>query len=142
MRWLLLDEVIEIQKGSSAKTRSRVPDAEVSAEVLLIEMMAQTGGLLVGAENDYKDDVIFAKIETASFPLTGVPGEKIEIKAVSEQCRPEGSWIEAVVESPRGVLAAAKLMLVHAGALVPGKKASTTFHEAFMNHFKIREKVR
>ncbi len=142
MRWLLLDEVVEIQKGISATTRSHVPNTEVSAEVLFIEMMAQTGGLLVGAENDYKDDVIFAKIETASFNLTGRPGEKIEIKAVSRQFRPEGSWIEAVVESSRGILAAAKLMLVHAGPLVPDKKTSTTFHKAFMNHFKVREKVR
>jgi 3-hydroxymyristoyl/3-hydroxydecanoyl-(acyl carrier protein) dehydratase len=142
MRWVLLEEVVEIQKGKSAKTRARVPQAEFSPEVLLLEMMAQTGGLLMGAENDFKDDVIFAKIESASFPLRGNPGDPIEILATADHLRPEGSWIEAVVQHSRGTLAAAKLMLAHAGALVPGKTASTTFHNTFMSHYKVREKIR
>jgi 3-hydroxymyristoyl/3-hydroxydecanoyl-(acyl carrier protein) dehydratase len=141
MRWVLLDEVIEIRKGVQVRAKSRVPEAEASPEVLLLEMMAQAGGMLLGAENDYKDDVVFAKIEAASYPLKALPGEAIEIKAVSDSLRPEGSWIEAEVSSSRGNLAKAKFMLVNAGALVPGKTSSTTFHEAFMKHYKVREKI-
>lgn len=142
MRWILLDEVLEIQKGVRARTRSRVPGAEFSPEVLLLEMMAQTGGLLLGAENDFKEDVLFAKIESASFPLKGNPGESIEILAASDHLRPEGSWMEARVQNARGTLAQAEFMLVNAGALVPGKTASTTFHERFMDYYKVREKIR
>lgn len=142
MRWILLDEILEIKKGARAETRSRVPKSEFSQEVLLLEMMAQTGGLLLGAENDFKDDVIFAKIESSLFPLRGNPGEELHIVAIAERLHPEGSWVEAEVQSARGTLAKAKLMLVNAGALVPGKAESTTFHEAFMKHFKVREKIR
>lgn len=143
MRWLLIDEVIEIQKGKSARCRSRVPaPGEFSAEVLMIEMMAQCGGILLGAENDYKDDVVFGKIEAADFPMPGVPGEPVEITATAEMPGTESIWVEAQIANSRGVLASAKIMLLKPGALVPGKSESTTFHPNFMQHFKVKEKVK
>lgn len=142
MRWLLIDEILEIKKGKSARCKSRVPTGgEFSPEVLLIEMMAQCGGVLLGAENDYKDDVIFGKIEGAEFPLPGMAGETIEITALAEMIREEGTWVEANITSSRGVLAAAKIMLMKPGPLVPGKQESTTFHPAFIQHFKVKERV-
>ncbi len=141
MRWLLLDEITEIQKGRSARSLSRIPSAAVSSEILLIEMMAQTGGVLLGAENEFKDNVVFAKIETSEFLQQGRPGEAIEILAVSDALKPEGSWIDAVVQNSRAVFAKARIMLVSAGKLVPDQVHSITFHEAFMNHFKVKEKV-
>lgn len=142
MRWVLLEEVVEIQKGTRVITRARVPQEEISQEPLFLEMMAQTGGILMGAEKEFKDDVVFAKIEAASFPIKGVPGEALEIVAEAEHLRSEGSWVRAVVKNSRGVIAEAKLMLVNAGGLVPGKQTSTTFHEGFMSHYKIREKMK
>lgn len=142
MRWLLLDEILEIKKGESARSKSRIPATNYSAEVLLLEMMAQTGGVLLGAENDYKDDVIFAKIEAAQFPAVGFPDEPIEIIAVADGLRPEGSWVQGTVKNARAVFATARIMLMNAGTLVPGKTVSTTFHPEFMNHFKIREKIK
>lgn len=142
MRWLLLDEIVEIQKGCRARSRSRIPSDEVSPEILLIEMMAQTGGILLGAENEFKDNVIFAKIDTSEFPNQGRPGEVIDILAASEALRPEGSWMNAVVQNSRGIFARARFMLVCTGSLIPDVSHSITFHEAFMSHFKVREKVR
>ncbi len=141
MRWLLLDEIVEIRKGVQARSKSRIPASEVSPEILLMEMMAQTGGILLGAENEFKDNVVFAKIETSEFPNPGLPGESIEITASCESIRAEGSWIEAKVYNSRAVFARARLMLVCAGALVPDQSHSITFHEAFMNHFKVLEKI-
>ena len=142
MRWLLLDEITEIRKGISAKARSRIPSEKISTEVLLIEMMAQTAGVLLGAENDFKENVVFAKIETAEFPCQGDPGETVEIKVSSESLKPEGSWVDGTVENSRGIFSKAKLMLVNAGSLLPGKTESITFHKAFMDHFKVREKIK
>ncbi len=143
MRWLVLDEIIEIRKGSTARTRSHIPqEKEFSAEVLLLEMMAQTGGLLAGAENDYKEDTIFAKIESSEFPVQGRPGEPLEIIATLETWRPEACRVEAVVQNQRGIFAKARFMLAQAGKLVPGSAESITFHQGFMSHFKVREKVR
>ena len=150
MRWLVLDEVVEIQKGKSARTRSRVPatnlagkpETEASPEVLIIEMMAQTGGLLVGAENDFQGNAVFAKIEEAKFYPGFKTGEPLEIEALAENLRSEGSWITASVRSSGRPVAEAKLMLANAGELVPGIQESVTFHPAFMEHFKVRDKIK
>ena len=76
MRWLLLEKVHSIRKGEKAVASAKVPRAPYSLEVLFIEMMAQTGGLLVGAESNYQKDLIFAKIESAAItkiPKIGTP---------------------------------------------------------------------
>lgn len=142
MRWLLLDEIIGIEKGRSAKTRSRVPDLEASAEVLMIEMMAQTGGLLLGAESDYRDNLIFAKIENAEFSGNYKAGDAIEIRVSSESLKPEGSWIDGLILREAETVASARFLLMNAGEIVPGRTRSITFHEGFMNHFKVLEKIR
>ena len=85
MRWLLLDQVQSILKGKKAVTLSKVPQAPYSSEVLFIEMMAQTGGLLVGAESDYQKDLIFAKIEQATITQVPKSGTPIHIEASTIQ---------------------------------------------------------
>ena len=141
MRWLLLDEVLSIQKKSKVCTRSRVPEGPVSAEPLLMEMMAQTGGLLLGAEKNFQDDIIFAKIETADF-FDPRPGEAVEIEASSESLRPEGSWMDASIKAQDGRrVAQSRFLLMSVGRLAPGVQEPIVFHEAFMNHFQVREKL-
>ncbi len=144
MRWLLLDEVTKIEKKVQASTRSHVPDSPASPELLLIEMMAQTGGLLLGAEKDFQDDFIFAKIDSAQFADSFSAGEKIEVEATSENLKPEGAWIDGKVRraNDESILASSRFLLMNAGRLVPDQANSITFHEAFMNHFDVRNKVR
>ena len=142
MRWLLLDEVVSIEKKSKACTRSRVPQGPVSAEPLLMEMMAQTGGLLLGAEKDFQDDIIFAKIEAADF-FDSSAGEEINIEATSEALRPEGSWMDASIKTLDGrTVATSRFLLMNAGRLEADAAGPVVFHEAFMNHFQVREKIK
>jgi 3-hydroxymyristoyl/3-hydroxydecanoyl-(acyl carrier protein) dehydratase len=141
MRWLLLDKVLSIRKGKKAVTESRVPKAPYSSEVLFVEMMAQTGGLLVGAESDYQKDVIFAKIESATFTPVPKPGTPIVIEAMSDGLAAEGGWIEGVITCAEGTIARAKLLLMSVGRLIPENQRPITFHDNFMNHFKVREKI-
>jgi len=141
MRWLLLDKVHSIQKGKKAVASSKVPQAPYSSEVLFIEMMAQTGGLLVGAESDYQKDLVFAKIKNAI--ITNVPrsGTPIQIEAWSDNLGAEGGWLEATISSAGVPLARAKLLLMAVSGLSADQTQSITFHEAFMTHFSIRDKV-
>ncbi len=141
MRWLLLDEIVSIQKNEKAVTRSRMPETAVSPEPILMEIMAQTGGLLLGAQKDFRKDIIFAKIETADF-FDPQPGEPLEIEATSENLRPEGSWMEAVIRTSGGRrVARSRFLLMSVGRLDPEVSEPIVFHEAFMNHFRVREKV-
>lgn len=141
MRWLVLDRIHSIRKGEKAVTESRVPKAPYSSEVLFVEMMAQTGGLLVGAESDYQKDVIFAKIETATITRVPEPGTPIRIEAACEGLAAEGGWIEGVITSDGETIAKAKLLLMSVGRLIPEKPKPVTFHDKFMNHFKVRERL-
>ncbi len=141
MRWLLLDEVRVIEKGRVASACGRVPVSPVNPECLMIEMMAQTGALLLGAESDFKQNIVFAKIQNADFSGDYAPGDPLEIRAVSENLRLEGAWITGVIQSGKKQVAQAELMLASVEALVPGKTKSITFHDEFMKHFRIREKV-
>lgn len=143
MRWVLLDEIVKIEKKITAQTRSRVPRGPVSPELLMMEMMAQTGALLLGAEKNFEEDVVFAKIEGASFESGWESGDLIQIEAASDNLRPEGAWFEASIRQMRGAkVAQGRFLLMNVGHLLPNQTKPVTFHEAFMNHFRVRDKVR
>ncbi|HOW59928.1 MAG TPA: hypothetical protein PLO78_09430 [Candidatus Omnitrophota bacterium] len=141
MRWLLLDKVLSIHKGKKAIASSKVPQAPYSSEILLVEMMAQAGGLLVGAESDYQKDLIFAKIENVTFTEMPKSGTPIQIETWADGLGPDGGWLEGHVTCAEGVLAKGKFLLMTVGRLIPEHASSITFHEAFMNYFKVREKI-
>lgn len=142
MRWLLLDQVISIQPGTRAVASARIPQGnQVTPEVLMIEMMAQTGGILLGAQTDFASDVVFTKIEQAQFQGPFEAGDSVLISASSENIKPEGAWIDAEIKKDQFLIAGARLLLMNVGRLVPGARESITFHREFMNHFKIREKI-
>lgn len=141
MRWLLLDEITVIEKGKRVRAKSRVPEKGASPEVLMIEMMAQAGGLLIGAQTDYQEDLIFAKIEDAEFHQPLELGAPIEIEATSDAIKPAGGWIDAVIRNQGKPLAKARLLLMNVGPLRPETREPVSFHRAFMDYFKVREKV-
>ena len=138
MRWLVLEEILEIGQGRGARTRSRVPASGVSPEPLMIEMMAQTAALVLGAEKDYSEDLVFAKIQDMNFTGEFHPGEFIEITACSDQLREEGAWFDCAVSGPSGKIAEGKVLLMNVGHLIPGRAEPVTFHKAFMDHFSVR----
>jgi len=141
MRWLLLEKVHSIHKGKKAVASAKAPKAPYSSEVLFVEMMAQTGGLLVGAESDFQKDLVFAKIEDATILSVPVPGTPLQIEAWSESLGTEGGWLEATITCAGGPVATAKLLLMAVSGLSPAQTKSITFHDAFMNYFNVRNKV-
>jgi len=142
MRWLLLEEIVSVEKGSKAVARGRIPNESVSTEILLMEMMAQTGGLLIGAESDFSNDIVFTKIEKATFSLPRSSGDEIMIVARSENLRPEGAWLDAQITGNSGeMIAQSRFLLMNVGKLRGEATTSITFHHAFMNHFNVRNKV-
>lgn len=141
MRWLLLDRIQSIEKGKKAIALSKVPRAPYSSEVLFVEMMAQTGGLLVGAENDYQKDLIFAKIEHVTITRVPDSGTPIRIEAWAEKLGPEGGWLEGAITSSGELIAKGNFLLMTVEHLVAGETRSITFHDAFMNYFDVRAKI-
>jgi len=141
MRWRLLDEVLEIQYGKFARSLSRVPAMRVSSQVLMIEMMAQTGALVLGAQHDFRQDVVFAKIAGVRFFNDAPSGAEIIIRAAADGLRPEGAWFDATVGQADRLLAEGRLMIMNVGHLLAGRTEPVSFHRVFMDHYRIREKV-
>ena len=66
---------------------------------LMIEGMAQTSGILVGAAREFKEKVILAKIGRATFIRLVRPGEQLVYDATIANVSPAGASIQGAVRS-------------------------------------------
>lgn len=141
LRWNLLEEVLQIESGVRATTAARLPECDVSPEFLLIELMAQTAGLAFGARFHFESDIVFAKLEQASFRCVPAAGIPLHVESLAEEPREEGCWFQSKVLLEDDTAASARLLLLNVGRLQPAAGRSVTFDERFMAHYRIREKI-
>ncbi len=84
MRWFWIDRFVEFESGKCAKAVKNVSLAEehlhdhfpgfaVMPGSLMIEGMAQTGGILLGEMNQFEHIVILAKVPKCTFHSWAVP---------------------------------------------------------------------
>jgi 3-hydroxyacyl-[acyl-carrier-protein] dehydratase len=88
MRWLWIDRFVEFHPGKSARALKNLSWAEdyfvdhypgypVMPACLMLEGLAQTGGILVGEANDFREKVILAKIPHARFHRDVLAGQQV-----------------------------------------------------------------
>lgn len=101
MRWIFVDRFLELKKGRYAKAIKNVsmgedhihdhfPSFPVMPNSLIIEALAQTGGVLAGYNHDFKNLVVLAKIEKATFHEMATPGDQLLLEAEIIEDREEG----------------------------------------------------
>lgn len=142
MRWKLLNEVIEIYPKCSARAKAEFPSKDASWQTLVIEMMAQLGGLMVGAERDFSQNVIFAKIEKVVYQNEPSASDLLDVLVSADQVSDEGGWIDGVILQANRKICEAKMLLMSIDALSQSHVGSMTFHKQFMQHYRIREKIK
>ncbi len=124
MRWIHIDKIIELREGQYCKAVKNVSLGEdylsdhfltypVMPESLIIEGMAQTGGILVGHAHHFKEKVILAKIQKAKFFRVVKPGDQMVLEAHAEEIRSEGSRINGKVWIGKELVAEISLMYVN-----------------------------
>jgi len=125
VRWFWVDRFIDFKSGRYARAVKNVSLAEehlhdhfpgypVHPPTLMIEGMAQTGGVLVGEAFDFQEKVILAKINRAKFHRLVTPGDQIVYLAeVVDQIRPEGAGIRGTITCGDQLVAEIELMFVH-----------------------------
>ena len=102
MRWWWIDKFIEFESGTYAKTIKNVSLAEdqvdgympahpVMPHSLIVEGLAQTGGLLVGQMSDFERSVVLAKVSKAKFYFAPRPGDQLVYTARLEKVQPDGA---------------------------------------------------
>lgn len=108
MRWIWIDQFLEFRSGQFARAVKNLSLAEdyfadhfpgypVMPASLILEGLAQTGGILVGEANDYREKVILAKILQARFRREVLAGQQLIYETDLVHLRPEGASIQGRV---------------------------------------------
>ena len=107
---------------------------------LILEGMAQTGGILVADNLDYKLQVVLAKVAGADFHFEVVPGDVIRFEAVIVETMPGGSLVRVVSRVGDRKQGEADLYFGH---LVAGTTIPKLFKDgemlAWIDHLRICE---
>src|SRR5258708_29373701 len=104
MRWIWIDRFLEFEKGKSAKAVKNLSLAEdyfadhfpgypLMPGSLMLEGLAQTGGILVGDANDFREKVVLAKVPWARFHREALAGQQLIYDAELLHLRPEGAAV-------------------------------------------------
>ncbi|MBA2113314.1 beta-hydroxyacyl-ACP dehydratase [Bremerella alba] len=124
MRWFWIDKFIEFKSGTSAKAVKCVSLAEdhlhdhfgylpVMPHSLVIEGIAQTGGLLAGEVYAFRERVVLAKVAKATFHGTAHPGDKLTYSATMNDIRENGAYVSATSHIGDQLHAEVELFFAH-----------------------------
>lgn len=124
MRWIWIDKFIEFESGQRATAIKNVSLAEehlhdhfpgypVMPASLILEGLAQTGGLLVGEHNRFEEKVILAKVSKAVFHFLAVPGDTLRYTAVVGSITEAGARVAATSHVGDRLQAEAEIMFAH-----------------------------
>jgi 3-hydroxyacyl-[acyl-carrier-protein] dehydratase len=124
MRWIWIDRFVDFNPGKSARATKNLTFAEdVFAEhfpgypvmpgSLILEGLAQTGGILVGEANEFREKVVLAKIPSARFHREAVAGEQLVYDVELLHMRPEGAAVQGKVSSAGDLVAEAEIFFAH-----------------------------
>src|SRR5271167_2135581 len=104
MRWLWIDRFLEFKRSKSARAIKNLSLAEdyfadhfpgypVMPACLILEGLAQTGGILVGEANQFREKVVLAKIVRAVLHREMLAGEQLIYDVEVLHLRPEGASV-------------------------------------------------
>lgn len=106
MRWLWLDRFTEFQSGSHASAIKNVALDEEAVDnycpgytflppTLIIEGIAQLGGILVSEHYQFEKRVVLAKVGRAVYYAPGRPGDQLHYTARLDSTQENGAFCSA-----------------------------------------------
>ncbi len=133
MRWIWIDKFIEFDSGKRAVALKNVtladehlhdhfPGFPVMPECLMIEAMAQTGGILVGEMAKFQEKVILAKIKKAVFFDYVRPGDTLLLKVNIDSFASEAASTSGTITRSDKLIAEIDLMFSHIDQNLAGKE--------------------
>ncbi len=120
MRWFWIDRFEEFVRGSHAVTIKNVTLAEEPLDdyqlgnphyphSLMIEGMAQTGGLLIAEPFEFARRVVLAKVGKAVFHRSALPGDTLRLKASIQDVQDSGAVVAGEITIAGEVVAELEL---------------------------------
>ncbi len=133
MRWIWIDKFIEFEPRKRAVAIKNVSLAEehlhdhwaaqpIMPASLIIEGVAQTGGILVGQAGDFKEKVVLAKISKAVFTDIVRPGDQLTYEVEITNLAPEAAATSGTVRKNGQVIGQVNLMFSHVDQNLAGLK--------------------
>ena len=124
MRWFWIDRFTEFKSGSHATAIKNVtlsedhlhdhlPGFPVMPASLMLEGMAQTGGILLGERNQFAHLVILAKVPRMTFHGWVCPGETLTYSVKLIEARDEGGIVEAQAHVGQRLVAEGEIVFAH-----------------------------
>jgi 3-hydroxyacyl-[acyl-carrier-protein] dehydratase len=124
MRWIWIDRMVAFESGKRARAVKALSLAEdyfadhfpgypVVPACFLLEGLAQTGGILVGEVNQFREKVVLAKVPKAIFHRDMLAGEMLTYEAEILHLRPEGAAVAGRVLVGEEVTAEAEIFFAH-----------------------------
>ena len=84
---------------------------------LILEGLAQTGGILVGEANEFREKVVLAKVPWARFHRDVLAGEQLVYDVTLVHLRPEGASVQgrilAGTDPPAELVGEAEIFFAH-----------------------------
>ena len=147
MRWIWIDKFVQFESGVSATTVKNVSLAEehlhdlypafpIAPNSLIIEGMAQTGGILVGEARQFSEKVVLAKIGKAVFHRLVRPGDSLTFQIRIEQISEQGASTSGTVKCGEDLVAEIEIMFSHIDHNMAGMhfpEHNFVFTEQFIN---------
>ena len=154
MRWDLIErfEILDLGRRFARASRSfdgtedffleHYPGHPVMPNTLLIEMIAQAGGVLYGLSLSFKKEVILAKIQKAQFHQNVAPPCRFVVEARMSEPREDAVWVEGSIKKDNKLVAQAEIFLVtmdslDGGTSFNGRSASKVFNDSFLKHYDV-----
>ncbi len=105
MRWFWVDRFLEFERGQYALSVKNVslseehihdhfPGFPVMPSTLIIEGLAQTGGILLSESSDFQRMVVLAKVPKMTFHGFATPGDTLHYHVTLMQTTQEGGIVE------------------------------------------------
>jgi 3-hydroxyacyl-[acyl-carrier-protein] dehydratase len=124
MRWIWIDRFLEFQPGKTARATKSLSLAEdyfadhfpgypVMPGSLILEGLAQTGGVLVGEVNEFREKVVLAKIHWARFHREASAGDELIYDVELLHMRPEGALVKGTAHVGEALVAEAEIFFAH-----------------------------
>jgi len=124
MRWFWIDRFVEFEQGHRAVAVKNVSLAEEQCDgyysgyvmmpsSIILEGLAQTGGLLVSELSSFENRVVLAKVGKCVFHTEAFPGDTLTYTTEIETLQPEGAVIQAKSHKGDTLQAEAQLMFAY-----------------------------
>ena len=139
MRWMWVDRFLEFRSGEFARAiknlsmaeeqfRDHFPGYPLMPGSLIIEGMAQTGGILVAEAKEFKEMVVLAKLSRVELCDSASPGDQIAYEARLTELRAEGAAVEAKAFVNGRPLASAEIVFGHVSRPLGSEATAARYH--------------